>query len=180
MALNLKVKTAINFNEPVTMQELKAAVSKPDAANASQQEQSQEKTQESVKSDAIIKAKDVKMCKTVSDNRAVKDVAKNVKLPEKTRRKSKKVNDEAFEKIVKGNSVRKYTKEMQNRDAIAKKSKAMRKKARTTASNYDDKFAEAAAAPTKQFDSIIYGSATTGDAEETLNNVFSDVMSLSE
>lgn len=176
MAINLQVNTAISIDEPVTMQELQAAVKRCKKETDEPKQELSKQSQDSVAVNAQVKARDIKLYKTVSDNKAVIRDIQSVESAKKSKYKSKAERDEAFEKVLKGNKVRKYTKEMQNRDAIAKQSKAMRKKARKTASNYDDKFAEEAATPTKQFDNIIYGSATTGDAENMLDSAFSDIM----
>lgn len=172
MAINLDAGKAISLNDAVTSQELNAAV------DTSSYKRMGTSEQEKIASEKVAKSK-----KNIADSviYAVKNDNKQAKRRKKKARKAReKQIAESQERAAQGAKVRKYTKEMQNRDAVIRKSRSMRKKAAMTASGLDDKFAIAAMAPTKRFDCIIYNSATPDDASELLDDVFEAIMNDSE
>lgn len=172
MAINLDAGKAISLNDAVTSQELNAAV------DTSSYKRMGTSEQEKIASEKAAKSK-----KNIADSviYAVKNDNKQAKRRKKKARKAReKQIAESQERAAQGAKVRKYTKEMQNRDAVIRKSRSMRKKAAMTASGLDDKFAIAAMAPTKRFDCIIYNSATPDDASELLDDVFEAIMNDSE
>lgn len=182
MAINLDFDMAASLGAAITQQEMQSILQ--NAKRYSSQERddnaiSQDTLRENTLSENTAIAAGVRLRGNVTGEKAAVRIIKLVKPAKRLQSKPKRRNKTELDRA-RNNAVRKYTKEMQNRDAIAKKSKAMRKRARTTASNYDDKFAEAAAAPTKRFDKIIYGSATAEDAEKTLDNAFSAVMDIAD
>lgn len=117
-------------------------------------------------------AKDVKLVGNYKTKQAI--------TCKRRRRRKKKTDDEARERAAQNGKVRKYTKEMQNREAIIEKSMSMRREALQTESNMDDKFAFDALMPTRRFDKIIYGSATADDAEDMLEDIFDDIVEASD
>lgn len=122
--------------------------------------------------------KAVKREKRLFDSKDIKLIANDSKKRVKKRKNKRKIatNDIIREKMLRDAQVRKYTKEMQNRDAIAKRSRKMCEQARQTKSAADDKFAYSAAAPTKQFDKLIYNSVTADDAVVSLDDIFEDIV----
>lgn len=182
MVLNLDTAMTVCLDDTVTSQELKTAV---DTSNYEEMgedievvDEYQPCAEESVRADIsenVCFAKKANVRKTVM-------IEENPKSKTKKKRKrpvgqKQSENEIVYDKIQKGNKVRKYTKEMQNRDAITKKAYKMRKQAASTVSDVDDKFATAAIAPTRKFDKIIYNSATTDDAIDKLEHAFADVTS---
>lgn len=89
-------------------------------------------------------------------------------------RKKRKQQQER-EKAAQNGRVRKYTKEMRNRDAITKMSRAMRRAALKTKTTKDDDFADAALNPGRKFDDIVYNAATSDDAADVIDCVFKDI-----
>lgn len=92
----------------------------------------------------------------------------------------KKKRDAEREKLQLNNKVRKYTREMQNRDAISQLSSMMGEKAQQTMSGYDDDFAVDMIAPTDRFNDLIYNSATPDDVIELINKAFDEAYDASE
>ena len=178
MAINLDFDMTASFNAAITPQEMQSILQ--NAKNCSTQAGKRNIIadnacfEDKLSENPVIMA-GIRLRGNIASEKAVVHIIKLVKPVKRLRSKPKR-NDRAELNRARDNAVRKYTKEMQNRDAIIKKSKAMRKKAKSTKSAYDDKFAEAAAAPTKRFDKIIYGSVTTDEAEKLLDTAFSDVI----
>lgn len=178
MAINLDFDMTASLNAAITPQEMQNILhnTKGCGAQACKSDKvADDAYHESKPPENPIIAAGIRLRGNVPNERAVVHILKLIKPAKRLKSKPKR-NDKAELDKARANAVRKYTKEMQNRDAIIKKSKAMRKKAKSTKSVRDDKFAEAAAAPTRRFDKIIYGSATTDDAEKLLDSAFSDVM----
>lgn len=180
MTLNLDTVMTVCLDDTVTSQELKTAV---DTSNYEEMgedievvDEYQPCAEESVRADIsenVCFAKKTDVRKTVM----IEENPKPKKKRKRPVRQKQSENEIVYDKIQKGNKVRKYTKEMQNRDAITKKAYKMRKQAASTVSDVDDKFATAAIAPTRKFDKIIYNSATTDDAIDKLEYAFADVTS---
>ena len=75
---------------------------------------------------------------------------------------------------------RKYTKEMQNRDAIKKASHEMHEQSEKTVSILDDNFAVAARKPSRRFDNIVYNSATSKIAKHEVFDDFEDISDIDD
>lgn len=90
-------------------------------------------------------------------------------------RKKRKKQQQEMEEAAQNGRVRKYTKEMRNRDAIVKMSKAMRQAALKTKTTKDDDFADAAMNPGRKFDDLVYNAATSDDAADVLDGMFKDI-----
>lgn len=171
MSINLNAATAVSLNDAISAQEL----------NAVADMSSYKRMGESIDETIVTKKMSQSKKKKGIDSKSVVYAANNKNKQAKVRKKKakearEKQETESREQAARNAKTRKYTKEMRNRDAIVKKSRSMRKKAAKTESTYDDKFATAAMAPTKFFDSIIYNSPTADDAEELLEDVFEDIM----
>lgn len=155
--INLDVDTKADFSKPITVDELKAAVRKP------------------VKKSALSSVKKQNVKSGVRFARDYK--TKQAVLLKKCRNK---VLEEQERQSLNG-KVRKYTREMQNRDAIASKSLKMKKQALSTASDFDDKFAEAVQfVPGRKFDNIIYNSSTAKEASVMLDDIYDDIIDIAE
>lgn len=174
MAINLDAGKAISLNDAVTSQELNAAVDTSSYKRMGTSEQEKISSEKAAKSKKKKNIADSVIYAAKNDNKQAK------RRKKKARKAREKQIAESQERAAQGAKVRKYTKEMQNRDAVIRKSRSMRKKAAMTASALDDKFAIAAMAPTKRFDCIIYNSATPDDASELLDDVFEAIMNDSE
>jgi len=174
MAINLNAGKAISLNDTVTSQELDAAVDTSSYKRMGVSEQNKAMPEKAMKHKKKKSIADSVVYAAKNDNKQAK------KRKKKARKTREKQAAETQERAAQGVKVRKYTKEMQNRDAVMRKSRSMRNKAATTASDLDDKFAIAAMAPTRRFDDIIYNSATPDDAVELLDDVFEAVMDDSE
>lgn len=175
MAINLGSAITVSLDDAVTVQELQAVIDMSKKG----------KTNDNIVTDTVMTEETSKSQKKRIDAKSVIYVAKNDNKQAKIRKKkAKKIREkqdtENQERASQNTKVRKYTKEMQNRDAIAKKSRKMCNEASKTRSNLDDKFAMAARTPSRRFDNIIYNSPTTDDASELLDEIFEAVMNDSE
>lgn len=175
MAINLGSVIAVNLDDAVSVQELQMVIGKSDKNTAD------EETIEEV----IVTEEASRPEKKRIDIKSVVYAAKNDNKQAKRRKKKAKSvqakqDTESQERALQNAKVRKYTKEMQNRDAIVNESRKMCNKASKTRSNLDDKFAMAARTPSRRFDNIIYNSPTADDASELLNDIFEAVMDDSE
>lgn len=178
MAINLDFDMTASLNAAITPQEMQSILQNAKNCGAQACKSNiivDNACCESKQPETPVITAGIKLRGNIASEKAVVRIIKLVKPVKRLQSKPKR-NDRAELDRARDNAVRKYTKEMQNRDAIVKKSKAMRKRAKSTKSVYDDKFAEAAAAPTKRFDKIIYGSVTTDEAEKLLDTAFSDVI----
>ncbi len=159
MAINFDINSQIDFSsKPVKTEEI---IEENDDSQVEV-----EITKQQAKLQAT--AKDIKLVGNYKTKQAV--------TCKRRRRRKKKTDDEARERAAQNGKVRKYTKEMQNRETIIEKSRSMRREALLTESNMDDKFAFDALMPTRRFDKIVYGSATTDDAEDMLEDIFNDIV----
>lgn len=175
MAINLGSVISVNLDDAVSVQELQMVIGVPDR-NAPNEETVEEviATEEASKTEK--KRIDIKsvVYAAKSDNKQAKRRKKKAKSVQV------KQDTEPQERALQNAKVRKYTKEMQNRDAIVNESRKMHNKASRTRSSLDDKFAMAARTPSRRFDNIIYNSATADDASELINDIFEAVMDDSE
>ncbi len=159
MAINFDINSQVDFSsKPVKTEEI---IEENDDSQVEV-----EITKQQAKLQAT--AKDIKLVGNYKTKQAV--------TCKRRRCRKKKTDDEARERAAQNGKVRKYTKEMQNREAIIEKSRSMRREALLTESSMDDKFAFDALMPTRRFDKIVYGSATTDDAEDMLEDIFNDIV----
>ena len=185
MSINLDAIMAVNLSDKATSQELDKAVdmsSHEEMGGCSEVAEDVSSFNDNCVSGSI--AQSICFLKKTDAVKAVKllRLRSNQRVRDNDDKVHQKISqdEDLTDVILKGNKIRKYTKEMQNRDVILHKARKMRKRAALTASNLDDKFAIAAMAPTKRFDNIVYSSATTDDAAELLDDVFEAVVADSE
>lgn len=179
MAVNLDIDSSAWLNAEITPQEMQDVLAQAKRYRTQDNEDSDadcELNHADVTVENPVITAGIRLRGNIIGERAAVRIIKLMKPAKKLRSKPKRKSTTELAGPSNG-AVRKYAKEMRNRDIIAKKSKAMRLMAKKTASSYDDKFAQAAASPTSKFDKIIYGSATAGDAADKLDALFDSVTS---
>ena len=168
MALNLDNISSVNIQEPVTHEEMQLINNN---YNAIRQEAEQEHQVEET----------VQAARRFNSNIIfASDFRKDSSLPCKfrPRKKKKDINkkrreQQEREQASRNGKVRKYTKEMRNRDAIEKAAKDLRREAIKTATLDDDRLINSAMSPGRKFDKIIYGTVTS-DVEDKFEDLFDD------
>lgn len=169
MALNFNKRICVNLDEPVTVTELEAVKD-----NALQQNTD---TFDDVLVESIDKKRfddKVKFAADFRKNSSLKCKRRTKRKKKKQELEKKKKEQLAREQAVRNGKVRKYTKEMRNRDEIEDAARDLRVAAIKTATLEDDKLVKAAMQPGRRFDNLIYGTATS-DVEDKFEDLFDNV-----
>ena len=159
MALNFQIEHDNNL-DPVSQAELKKAID----------EEMMEQRKKAVAARRRIQA---------SDAQFISDMETKRRKRKKQGKKAKAASKDTAERERQQRNIRtrKYTKEMQNREAIEEQSKKLQQIALQTDLTTDDDFADSASRVSRKFDDIVYNSPTTAEAVEDLDDMFDHIHS---
>lgn len=183
MVINVSVNfdnVAVKCDIRITAQELRDAVNSDDS-NASTDDGSVEFTieheldteREQEEKQVVIKENDINFSRQ-HDARVSKKISKKPKKCDNNN--TKKIHAQNQQKAARINKVRKYTKEMQNREAVKDSYSKMKKMATSTVSTFDDKFVHGAKHCNYKFDDAIYNSPTADDASDIAFDIADDII----
>lgn len=184
MAVNL-TKACINLNEPVTSSELQAAEADyKDICNEVVSKSAKKKgfSKNDVKFVSDFRKNKGRMRKRRSKQKELEQLEKERKLKQLTEeaahreavKKQQIAAQQAREQAMRNGKVRKYTKEMRNRDILHHCAKNVKDDAKDTVSKVDDKLIKSASKADNDFDRLIYGTMPS-DIEEEFEAILDDV-----
>lgn len=139
--LNLQDDFRMTLDRPVTVTELQAV------------RQEQAGSDRNEETEIIVAQGGVKL---VADFSRSKSIMKRKRTKSKNKARKKKERQER-EQASRNSKVRKYAREMQNRDIIRRKAAELKQQAELTPSSADDKVVAAAINGSRSFDSLVYG-----------------------